>query len=501
MTSPSEQQQFARTGATNVATPAAIQSAPRQSKVAVLPLNVPPRPTSGPPVVRQPSVDRDLVTTYIELEVEARACSTLDDLRFAIVNATRRLAPFEQAVLVEPDVKGGWAITRAASVASIDKQAPLVRALATWLAHPRNNEPLRRGEARFAKLDQERSDWGLACDPFQMPNALWLPIKSRDGHTLAALLALKREPWQQQHLTLLMPLAGAYSHAWEALLPAGGRRRDGHLPARWRRGMATVAVALAGLAAFLPVPISALAPAEIVAVKPALVTAPIDGVVADLPYPPGTYVEQGAIVVELVDVKLRNEVEVARRNVAVAEARYFRVVQSATATHKDMQDLATAKAEVEVAKADLAFASEQMSRATIKAPSSGLLIYAAKSDWIGKPVTTGERMLEIGDPDDTEVRIELPVSDSIVLAPGGKVSMFLDGDPLQVIPASITQTSYRPSLTADRQLAFKVHASFEEKRRRRIGVRGVARLDGGDVPLWFYLLRRPIATVRQRFGL
>ena len=36
---------------------------------------------------------------------------------------------------------------------------------------------------------------------------------------------------------------------------------------------------------------------------------------------------------------------------------------------------------------------------------------------------------------------------------------------------------------------------------RRIGLRGIARIHGESVSLWFYLLRRPISAVRQRFGL
>ena len=60
-----------------------------------------------------------------------------------------------------------------------------------------------------------------------------------------------------------------------------------------------------------------------------------------------------------------------------------------------------------------------LSRSEIRAERSGLLIYAAKSDWIGKPVAVGERLMEIGDPTKAEIKIELPVSDAIALQPGG----------------------------------------------------------------------------------
>ena len=110
-------------------------------------------------------------------------------------------------------------------------------------------------------------------------------------------------------------------------------------------------------------------------------------------------------------------------------------------------------------------------------------------------------MMEIADPANTEIKIEVPVADAIAIKPGGKVALFLDGNPLTALPGVIVRTSFRPSLSADQQLAFRIDARFEHQEGRRVGLRGVARVSGDDVPLWFYLFRRPISAVRQRFGL
>jgi hypothetical protein len=149
----------------------------------------------------------------------------------------------------------------------------------------------------------------------------------------------------------------------------------------------------------------------------------------------------------------------------------------------------------------LTYAQELLARSEIRAERSGLLIYSAKSDWLGKPVAVGERLMEIGDPAKSEMKIELPIADAIALRAGGKVSLFLDGDPLRSIEGTIVRTSFRPTLTADQQLAFRSYAKFTDGQPRRIGVRGIARVDGETVSLWFYLFRRPIAAVRQRIGL
>ena len=74
------------------------------------------------------------------------------------------------------------------------------------------------------------------------------------------------------------------------------------------------------IAGFIPVPMSALAPAEVVARDPALVAAPIDGVIADILQPAGALVEKDAPLVIFADVNLRNTFELAKRSKAVAQA-------------------------------------------------------------------------------------------------------------------------------------------------------------------------------------
>ena len=441
------------------------------------------------------------ISIFVELEIEARQCTSIDSLRFAIVNSTRRIAGFEMAFLAEPTATGRWTLTHGSDVAKIDRNAPTIDTLENWLRHARHAEALARAEPRLFDILAETREWGLPTSDLAFPQAFWLPIRNREGRTLAALLALKTAEWRPQHTALLMPLAGAYGHAWDALLPktSGPIARLSRSISRSRLAWGVAVACVIG--AFIPIPMSALAPAEVVATEPVYVTSPIDGVIGEITAPPGAWVDKGTPIVRFVDVKLRNDAEVARRSRAVAEARYFKVIQTGLATQKDMHEIATAKTELDVARAELDYAIELLARAEIKAERSGLLIYSAKSDWIGKPAAIGEKIMEIGDPGRSEIRIDLPVSDAIALKAGGNVALFLDGDPLRSVAGRITRMSYRPTLTAEQQLAFRIHAEFADQQSRRIGLRGVARVSGDNVPLWFYLFRRPISSLRQQVGL
>lgn len=441
------------------------------------------------------------MAVLIDLEIEARECPDLSALKYAIVNSTRKLAPYDQAFLLEIEpVSQLWRISVASSISNVDRHAALPRALEAWINNPQ--QPLRQSINKLQSLDVTIGEQSIEVLDGEsiFPNAVWMPFKTRSGIS-AALVALRETPWEPAYLNLLIPLAGAYAHAWDALAPekSGGWRDTLTNISRRRVGFA--ATAALALAAFIPIPMTALAPAEIVAASPELIVAPIDGVVQDILVQPGAPVEKGTPLVRFADTKLRNEFELAAKAKAVAEAKYFKALQAAVSTQKDMQDLSVTKAELAMADAELAYAREMLSRVELRSSHSGLAIYSAKSDWVGKPVSTGERIMEIADPKKTEIRIDLQVSDAIALKPGGRVTLFLDGEPLDAIEATIERMSYRPIVTQDHQMVFRLAAKLADGGTRRIGIRGTARLSGETVSLGFYLLRRPVALARQKLGL
>lgn len=440
----------------------------------------------------------DPMPVLIALEMEARDCTDLAALKFLIVNATRRLAPYDLAVLMEFNtVTRSWRIGTSSGTTSVDRNAVVPRAIEAWINNPQ--QPLLQSIDKLQDLDLSAGEQSIeAADDFPFVFGLWLPVKTRSG-VAAGLLALRAKPWMDAHHVLMKPLLHAYGHAWSALdvEKRSGFRRLSKLN---RKALgAAAALGLAGIG-FIPVSMSVLAPAEVASATADAVSAPMDGVIESIDVAPGQAVTKGAPLMRFVDTKLRNDLELALKAKAVAEAKYFKVLQSAVSTQKDMQDIAVAKAELALAEADLAYARELASRVVVLAPRDGLTVYSAKSDWVGKPVTTGERIMEIVDPGNSELRIDLHASDAIAVEEGSKVALFLDGDPLRSIEATISRISYRPVLGPDRQMVFHLVASFADGKMHRIGLRGTARVNGERVRLAYYLLRRPVSLIRQKFG-
>ncbi|MGE3245892.1 MAG: efflux RND transporter periplasmic adaptor subunit [Beijerinckiaceae bacterium] len=340
---------------------------------------------------------------------------------------------------------------------------------------------------------------GPALSPFR--HALLLPLGGRSGECKTALVCARERVWRAEEAPLADEVAAAAGHAWNAfsVAPAARLRFSMRRSAIWGS-----AIAMLCIVAILPVPMTALAPAEVIAAAPSVIASPIDGVVGELPVSPNTYVEKDTVILRFVDTKLRNDAEIAERTRAMAQARLHRIVQIAFGSPKDARDLAIARAELAVANAEYRRAQEIYERATVRAPTGGLLVYSAKSDWIGKPVATGERIMDIVDPARTELRIDLSVPDAIALKPDARITFFPDGDPIDSREGRIARPAYRAMPTSDNKLAYRSFAVLHpngDRKPYRIGIRGTAKLYGEDTFLAMYLLRRPFAAIRQQLGL
>ena len=441
------------------------------------------------------------LAVLLQLEANAREAASPEALRFLMANETRKLISYRQGF-----VFSAWGsnakprLAMASSVATIERDAPLVR----WLekavrAMGRQDNALSTRSISVADSPKAlRENWSN----YLLPHVLWCPLLAPSKHPIGLMLLTREEPFSPDEENLLTRLASTYGHAQNALL---SRQRIAPR-SEWRRRFASlVLLLLLVIAAFLPVRLSTLAPVEIVPKDPLVVSAPIDGVIAGLPVAPNSSVAVDDVIVRFEDTTIRNEHAVTEKTLSVAMAEYRRAVQGAIRDPESKASVALLRSQVALHQAELAYSGELLGQVVVAAKRDGLLIYSDRSDWIGRPVKVGERIMEIADPTKVELRIDLPVDDSISIREGAEVAIFLDMDPLNRIPALLTHASYHASVTPQNVLAYRVTADFDPSAKSdteiRIGLQGTAKIFGDEVPLYFYLFRRPIASVRQFIGL
>jgi hypothetical protein len=430
----------------------------------------------------------------LKVEAEARDATAVRDLLFLIANETRKLSRARQIFVLMPGLKGSLEVKAISSLPAVDRNAPLVIYIEHLVAAAINGKP---GDQPVALDPGGLKGSGLE-DTYPFKALVYVPLKHGTWPAAGGMVLAREDPWAEQDLVIARRLASTYAHAWRALKGSGAGRR--FKVSRWH-GLA----ALAGFAALflVKVPLSALAPAEIIARDPFVVAGPIDGVIEHVAVEPNQAVKPGDLLVKIADTALRNKFEVAAREVQVAEARLKQSNQIAFTDPRGMHDIGIARAELALKLAERDFARDLLAKTEIKAERAGLAIYSDKRDLTGRPVAIGERILEIADPVAIEAKIELPVADAIALKAGSRVKIFLDSEPLKSWSAEVKRADYKAKVGENEIVSFRVIATLKDEPGRglpRLGVRGTAQVSGDDVALGLYLFRRPIMAARQWLG-
>lgn len=437
--------------------------------------------------------------TLLQLEKQSRHARSEQVLGFLIVNETLRLVNYRQAVLCRRRPSGKIKIQAVSQVDLPDRNAPYVlwlrRVLASLFKKNKPNEPLAFTIEEIPKhLQKEWQEWSA-------PHALWCPLEA-DDLLLGGIWLTRDTPWEPSEIALLTQLADAYAHDWLALLqrPPWWRRRTKESGGRRLFKWLIIILALASLA--LPVRLSVLAPAQVAAVDPIVVSAPLQGVIKKFHILPNQNVKTGQLLFSLDDTDLRNQYEVAKKALAVMRAEYQRARQQSLVGGKGASDVDLLKAKVASKLAEVDYAAEQLAMVTVRSEREGIAVFEDINDWLGKPVVTGEKVLILADPQKTELEIQVPIDNAINMKPDAEIRLFLNIDPSRYFAAKVRQAGYEAKVTPDNILAFRVKAAFEpETPPLRIGLRGTAKIYGKETRLYYYLLRRPMAALRKTIGL
>jgi len=438
------------------------------------------------------AADLDLL---LQIETRAMTAADVPALRFTMVNETHALVPYRQAALFE--VSGDrMKLVSASGLVSVAEDSPF----AVWVSQfarrlPQDGHIHRIDHADAAEIDQPGwAEW--------LPeHLLVVPLKSRRGDMAGMMLYARESPWTDRDLALLDRLHLSYGHCLAAL--QNGRERGWTRMSRWLKGRRrNLVLAALILSMFIPVRLSVLAPAEVIALSAVAVAAPQDGVIGAFGVAPNSRVRPGDLLFALDDSVIQNRREVALKALEVARVDAHIAQQRSFDDIRGRADLAMLMGRVREKEAELAAMDVLTQRVEVRADREGVAIFADVNDWLGRPVQTGERVMQLAQPEDAGVLVWLAVADAINLEPGAPVQLFLHTDPLRPRSGELVEASYQATPSPDDVASYRLRARFVEgENLPRIGLRGTARISGEWVTLGYYLFRRPIAAVREWTGL
>lgn len=456
---------------------------------------------SAPPPPPSPQLLR--LAALVQLEQRARRAAPAE-LAFAIVNETHGLLPYRQAVLF--DATGH--VEAVSGVAQPDADGPYLQ----WLAHVLRALPVEAAgsgpdaEPLPVRFGAAGLPAALATDWVQwLPeHGLCVPLHCAPAQPAeGTLLLFRAEPWSDAERQLLALLAGSYAQARRLARLAARRPWNTRLP-HGRRALAPAGalLALAVLAGW-PIRQSVLAPAELVPRAPALVRAPIEGVVESFQIEPNQRVTAGQPLLRLDATEVRSKLEVATRAREVAAAEYQTAAQQAFTDARAKATLATLAGRVEQQAAERDYYAALLDRLQLRAPQDGIAIFDDPNDWLGRPVAVGQKILVVARPDDLELEVHLPAADPLALEPGAELLFFPNVAPDRPLGARLRVVGYSAVPGADGVAAYRLKASLDAGAGTglRPGLRGTARIYGADTALGAWLLRRPLAVLARWLNL
>lgn len=449
------------------------------------------------------------LATLLALAQRARAATSVPELGFMLVNDSHALTPYRQAALWLP----GEGIHTLSGVIQKEANAPYT----LWLEQVCQHLATHGTDAalQVVRAADLPADLASGWEEWLPAYGLWvrLPGLGPQGGTVSdgGVLLARDAPWSPDAQWLWQQWADVWGHAfralhhprlrgWTAWQQRLTRFWQGQPDRRWwqqgriRLLAATMAILLC------PVPLTVMAPGELVPSQPVVIRSPLDGVIDHFDVQPNQPVAKGAPLLGFDEALIRSRLDVAQQALATAETEYRQSSQQALTDGRVKSQLALLTGKIEEKRAEVDYLTEQLTRARVVAPREGIVLMDDPSEWVGRPVSVGERLLRIASPQDIEVEAWLPLADAVPLEAGASVKLYLHASPLAPVAARVRYVAHDAVARPDGQYAYRVRATLAEATDHRIGLKGAAKLSAGWVPLGYWMLRRPLAAIRSTLG-
>jgi hypothetical protein len=484
----------------------------------------------------------------IHLARQVRQAESNQALQFLLVNQTHQLVPYLLGILWVEDE----GVVLQSGVSHIERNSPYILWLKGVLELLSQHEACQQGA--FQVEPDMLSEADVAEWSAHLPEtAIWLPIVT--GKRKAGLLLCREPEFSEIEMAYLREWVDTWAYAWRKLdvpsvygelmrfwlnlttaMPTREQLKSSfnlllspqHVLAKiksagsWLRahGFKGALQQLAqevfviwrnkkrrwkwliAILVLLPVRLSVLVPGELVPANPAIIRVPVEGVVDAFYVSPNQHVVKGQPLFKLDPTSTMTRLQVARQETQIANQEYRQsALQGLTdAKSREMMVPQQGRALEKAVEAD--YLNSMLEKTNIKAPRDGLVLFDDPSEWIGKPVVAGEKVMVVATEGDAEVEAWIPVGEALELPKDSSVTLYLNAMPFSPLTAKLRYEGYEPILRPDATYAYRVRATLlSGEQSFRVGLKGTAKLQGHYVPFAYWVLRRPMASLRQFLGL
>jgi multidrug resistance efflux pump len=444
---------------------------------------------------------KDALVNLLSLQQEMREIKKIDELAFFISHQTKLIMPYQRAIVWRCWQNKQISILSISGVARLNKNSPyhlsasrFVEKLVTHYGENKTPQVISFEDA----VEPLAESW---IEPLEQSAAVCF-FRNSNKEIIGGVVLMDTTIPEEYAFKQFDWIAHSYNQVWSHL--SKPRNFFGQIRYYFRskkKRIFWLLILAAFLAMFIRVPQSVLAPANIVAKDPTIMTVPMDGVIDNVFVKPEQYVRKGEVLFDMDKRDLYNAHELAEKELNTATAKYKTAIQSSYQDVDKRSEIQVLQSVMKEKQLEVDYTTKLIKESDIASPINGIVIVDNPNQWLGKPVVTGENVMQVATPDQVEIEIWLPVADAINFKKGDKVKLFLNADPLNPVYATVNYAAFEATITPSQILAYQVIAELDNHQKPpKIGSQGTAKLMGEKVSLFYYLFRKPITTLRQFFG-
>jgi biotin carboxyl carrier protein len=422
----------------------------------------------------------DKLFSLLDLHHAVHASSSLEKCAHHLVNDLQKLIPYRQAIFIDLHQQR-FEFLKVSGNSEIEPLSPYALSLKKFIQKQKTNV----SETFFENHDPEL-------------NGCFVRIASEADGLLAGLWLERAEALTEAERQILNEVVLA-AQTKIALLHLRQKDPFWQRLKSMKKAQKFVLFAFLFLALF-PTRLTITAPAEVIARNSDVVAAPFEGTIAKVLISPGDDVVEGQTLMEMEDLGLSSQRDLLEQELRAAQSAYARLQREALANPEKRSQLLSLENEIKNKKIELDFATSQQEQSSISAPQSGVAIFSDAQSLEGRPIRTGDPLLEIANPNDIELLVRIPVERILPLDQTVQIDFYPSSKAFQSFAAEKESLGYQASMDPDGLLTYKLRARFKDGTDLRVGWQGTSKIKGDWTILALAILRQPLISLRKISG-
>ena len=445
----------------------------------------------------------EILETLVKVSAEITSTLDLDRVLDAIVTGPGAVIPYERAAIAL-EQRGRLKIRAVTGIPRINPQDPNIVRLQDILewASLSNTEvffsqhgeefedPRQETQAKFSKYFADSGMRGFYAVPLADDDGRvgTLSFESSDPDFLGPV-HLEMIKILSAQATVALRNASLYREVpfIDLLKPVLDKKRKFLALEKWRRA----ALVVGGVTALLfllifPLPLRLVGDATVSPAQSAFIQPEVEGTVQRVQVREGDAVSAGTTLATLSDWQYRSQLAAAQAKYETAVSQMNRALNG-----NDGGEAGVQRIQADYWASELARARERLDRTQLRSPINGVVVTPHVEDMVGRKLLSGDTFAEVVDTSRAIVDVAIDADDVLLLHPGEKASIKLEGFPTRTFHGVVTVVSPRSQVQgADRFFFARVFVPNADGAIRD-GMQGRGKVLTGWSPAGKVIFRRP----------